>query len=251
MEKGKGRLINFKKGIDYEKMQEYLETLAEQYNFLGVESLGVSFGGRIIPVISMGRGKKEVLYLGALRGHESDTSLALLKFINEYAEIYMQRGRIYKNRAEDIFEERTIHVIPMFDVDGVEYFANGIKDKDELYDRMCKGEGDGAKESGALDNFIRFNEALRCIVSLRQGKNGLSFFGRGTRALSMAKCFSKMTGFSLDSSIDGENDTEAFLRELEIPHVSLRCGETGKKEDTLFSIYSSAREILFSTPFMI
>ncbi len=253
MEYKKKNVMAYQNKFDYEGMMEYLEMLCKSYPYIEVGSLGHSFMGRSIPIVALGSGKRSVVYVGALCGREYMTAVALLRFINEYFEAYSRGGRMYNNSLEALFLERTIYVLPMLDVDGIEYAINGICDKDALYDRLCNGEEDFECERGALNNFVRFNESVKAIVTFRQQREGISFSGNGkssVRAMSIAKCFSKITGYPLDGIGD---DNELIFRELDVPHVSIRCGEGKEKrgKDALFSIYSNVREILFSVPFMI
>ena len=238
---------------DYDGMIKALDKLCDSYSYIEVGTLGNSFMGRQIPIVSLGVGESSVVYVGAVCGREYMTTVALIKFINEYCEVYSRCGRMYGNKLEMVFSERTIHVIPMLDVDGVEYATNGIRDKETLYDKLCDGEADFECERGALKNFIRFNKAIKGAVTLRQQKEGIEFFGNAkssVRAMSMAKYLSKITGFSIDGFYD---ENEAMFRELDISHVSLRCGELKekKRDDSVFSIYANARQFLFEMPFMI
>ncbi len=256
MEYKKNNCYNYlsnQKRYDYEGTIESLEGICKLYPYIELGTLGRSFMGRSIPIVALGSGKSSVLYAGAMCGREYMTSVALIKFINEYCEGYSRGGRMYGNRLEALFCERTVYVLPMLDVDGVEYAVNGICDKDTLYDKLCDGEEDFECERGALNNFVRFNDSIKAIVALRQQKEGISFSGNAkssVRAMSIAKCFSKITGYSLEGFGD---DNELIFRELDVPHVSIRCGEGKTKggKDSLFSVYSNVREILFTVPFMI
>lgn len=241
------------KKYGYEGMMEYIERICEKYPYIELSMLGRSFMGRNIPILSLGRGKSCVLYVGAVCGREYMTSVALLKFINEYGALYSMGGKIYNNSLEALFSERTVYVLPMLDVDGVEYATNGISDKTALYDKLCGGEDDFECERGALRNFVCFNDSIKATVTFRQKREGICFSGNkksSVRAMSMAKCFSKSTGYSIDGAFD---DNELVFDELDIPFVSVRSGEGSLKadKDSLFFIYSRIREILFTAPFMI
>ena len=144
----------------------------------------------------------------------------------------------------------------MLDPDGVDYTINGINDKGALYDRLCNGEEDYAFEARTLVNFIRFNKSISSFVTFRNLREGISFSGTGknsTRAMSMARCFSKYTGYGIAGFEYGTHDIEAVFGELELAHLSVRCGSSGSQfsGDALFRVYSEIRKILFCAPFMI
>ncbi len=252
----KRNILEYDKNLDNENMMRYLEIFAGRYPHMNVENIGNSFMGRSIPLITLGRGEKAVIYVGGASGKESVTSIALLKFINEYCELCLAGGQIYGNTLASLYSERTIYIVPMLDPDGVDYNINGIKDKNSLYDKLCNGEEEYSFEAGALINFIRFNNSIKAIFTIRNLREGIAFSGVGknsTRAMSIARCFSKFTGYGLESFGDGEHDIEFALRELEGAHISVRCGEISASfsKDAVFSVYSDIRKILFSAPFMI
>lgn len=241
------------KKFDCARMVEVLEMLSEDYPYIEIGTLGNSFMGRGIPMVALGSGKSSVVYVGAICGREYITSMALIRFIKEYAEGYLRGIKMYNNSLRSLFCDRTVYIIPMLDVDGVEYAINGINDKNTLYDRLSEGKDDFECERGAFCNFVRFNDTVKAIVTLRQQREGISFSGNAkgfVRAMSMAKSFSKITGYAIEGAYD---DNDLIFRELDIPQVSVRCTERmgNRERDPLFSIYGSVREILFRTPFMI
>ena len=240
-------------GFDYEGMISLLDKLCRSYGYLEVGTLGHTFMDRNIPLVSIGKGKSSLVYVGAVYGREYMTSIALLRFIKEYCEAYSRGGKMYGNSIEALFCEQTLYIIPMLDVDGAEYSINGIADKDILYDKLCEGKSDFECERGALSNFVRFGVSPNAVLTLRQQREGIVFSGISksfVRAMSIAKCLSKITGYPIDAS---NEETDFFLHEIDVPYVSLKCGDgRGKSgKDLPFYVYSNVREILFRTPFMI
>lgn len=131
-------ILDYDSPLDYKKMIEYLNEFAERYDFLGITSLGESIMGRNIPLITLGEGKKSILYVGAHHGMEWITSIVLLRFINEYAELVKKKGRIFSYEMEYLFSSKTIYVVPMLNPDGVDYQINGVGKDNLLYDRLLK-----------------------------------------------------------------------------------------------------------------
>lgn len=71
-------------GYTYERLCADITALSEKYRFVTVSSIGRSLVGRSIPLISIGEGEKNVLFVGTHHGLESVTSLILMKYAAEY-----------------------------------------------------------------------------------------------------------------------------------------------------------------------
>lgn len=124
--------------LDYALMMTYINDMSERYPFISVTYLGESILGRGIPMITLGVGDKNVMYIGAHGGTEWGTSLFLLRFVSEYAELYSAKRSIFSYDLEYLFESRSICVVPMLNPDGVEYSINGVAEDNPLYERISK-----------------------------------------------------------------------------------------------------------------
>ncbi len=133
--------MNFDNFIDCKKQIEILNGLSEKYDFLNITALGKSMLGNDLPLITLGKGKKCVLYIGTHHALEWITSAVLLRFIAEYCEYLSQNKTIHGISVSTIFETRKIYIIPMLNPDGVDYALHGV-DKDHiLYERLLKMNG--------------------------------------------------------------------------------------------------------------
>ncbi len=137
-------ILDYRAPLDYSVMMQYINEFSERYPFMSVSSIGESIMGRSIPIITLGNGKKSVLYVGAHHGMEWITSVLLLRFINEYCELYKKNSRIYTYTLNYIFSTRTIYIIPMLNPDGVDYQINGVSEDNVLYGRLLKMNGNSA-----------------------------------------------------------------------------------------------------------
>lgn len=108
---------------------------------MSVTNLTSSIMGKRIPLITLGEGEKALLYVGAHHGMEWITSIVLLRYINEYCELYKKNGRTYGSTLSYLFENRTVYIIPMLNPDGVDYQINGIDSDNILYERLIKANG--------------------------------------------------------------------------------------------------------------
>jgi len=132
------KIMDYDVPIDHKTMVMYIDEFAQRYPFIEINSLGRTMMGRDIPIIALGTGKKSILYVGAHHGMEWITSAVLLRFINEYCELYKRKGRIYNMSIDYLYESRTIYVVPMLNPDGVDYQLNGVSEDNVLYDRLIR-----------------------------------------------------------------------------------------------------------------
>ncbi len=122
--------------MDHDIMMKYLNVMCERYKFISLTYIGESILGRGIPMISLGEGKKKVIYIGAHSGTDWMGSAALIRFINEYCEVKCNSGRIYNYSIEYLFATRQICVIPMLNPDGVDICINGVAEDNILRERI-------------------------------------------------------------------------------------------------------------------
>ena len=99
--------------MDYTYMVECLNELCSRYANINVTSIGTSILGKSIPMICMGKGPKKTIYVGAIHGTDSLCASLLLRFINEYCEIRVNRRKIFNLNTIHIDESRAICIIPM------------------------------------------------------------------------------------------------------------------------------------------
>ena len=130
------KIIEIRTPIDHNKMMGIIESFSEKYDFMSIGSLGKSIMGRNIPIIRLGNGNKRVIYIGAHHGSEWITSCVLLRFINEFCELYKSRGRVEGISLEGLFNCVELSVVPMLNPDGVDFSINGICEDNILYSRL-------------------------------------------------------------------------------------------------------------------
>lgn len=102
-----------------------VEELKRRYPFLVTGTIGNSVMGREIPYISIGTGKKQLFYSAAYHANEWITTPVLLKFVEDYARAYANDLSLGEARAERLFEEYQLFVVPMVNPDGVD-LVNGM-----------------------------------------------------------------------------------------------------------------------------
>ena len=104
----------------YETMMSNLHELNNTYPFLQIQNTGYSVLGKSIPVIRLGRGRKQVFYSASFHSNEWITSVLLMKFIEDYSLAYVTNGSLYGVRIRDLFRQTSIYIMPMVNPDGVD-----------------------------------------------------------------------------------------------------------------------------------
>ncbi len=134
-------ILELKTPLDHTQMMQYVDILTTRYPFLSVTGLCESIMGKSIPILTIGEGEKSIVYVGAHHGMEWITSAILLRFINEFCELYSRNGKIYNYSLNYIFATRSLHIIPMLNPDGVDYQINGVGENNILRDRLIAMNG--------------------------------------------------------------------------------------------------------------
>ena len=135
-------LINcFFQYFDHNNLEKLLMEYKNQYEFLDVGTLGNSILGKNISRITIGKGKKSVIYIGAHHGMEWITSALLMQFIHDFCEEYQKGTNILDVSTRVLFETRKIHIVPMLNPDGIDYAIHGINENNIMYNRLIKMNG--------------------------------------------------------------------------------------------------------------
>ena len=130
------RMLDYDVPLDYGRMMEYLDIFVSRYDFVSVNYIGTSILGHGIPIVKLGKRENAVLYVGSHHAAEWITSAVLMKFINEYSELFRSNRPPFGCDAS-IFD-RSIYIIPMLNPDGVDIAVNGVNEDNILYDRLVK-----------------------------------------------------------------------------------------------------------------
>ena len=127
--------------FDYSEMMRELNALTDRYPFAELLYLGNSILDRSIPMIKLGSGASEVLFVGSHHGMEWLTSALLVRFLWETCKGVEHDVRVDGTSLSLLLSLRTLYVLPMLNPDGVEYQAHGICKENPLYDRLLEMNG--------------------------------------------------------------------------------------------------------------
>ncbi len=125
-------IVNTAEPITSQKAEAYLTQLVKAYPFCKLEKIGQSVLGRPVWALTVGKGKRRVLYSGAHHANEWITALLLLSFGENYAAAVAAGGKIYDTDAKALFESTTVCIVPMVDPDGVDLVTGALPEAAQL-----------------------------------------------------------------------------------------------------------------------
>lgn len=135
-------------------------------------------------------------------------------------------------------------------------YNKGIEAGSEGYSGVLP---ESENETGALANYLRFNDKIKSVVSLHTNGEKI-YYSSGDKfpngAYSIAKQMQLISGYSVDEKKEDTPSgslTDWCIEELGIPAFRVDCG---KADDPLplsdfYKIYSDLRRTLFSFPLLI
>lgn len=124
--------------IRYDAMCENLSQLARENPQINVTSIGRSLLGREIPLVTLGRGRANFVYVGGVHAMEWHTCLILLQLARELA-VWEREDRFrYGMDPRFVLSGRRVCIIPMLNPDGVELVCGGINTAGVMAERLLK-----------------------------------------------------------------------------------------------------------------
>ena len=221
-------------------------------------SIGFSGQGKELTMLSVGKGKKRVLFIGTHHGTEHITANLLLMFVERLCAAAERGTKLGRAAADYILATRTVDIIPMLNPDGAAIAQNGVwwqanargVDLNHNYNagfaeyKRIEGEAgitgscatrysgeypESEPETEAICAYIRATapEAVVCLHT----QGGEIYFGyedfipRGSKAL--AGRMARRSGYVLSeptgmASYGGCKDW--FTLEFDKPGITIECG---------------------------
>ena len=130
---------------DSEAVCSAVQCLIAEYPFLRSFCIGKSILGKEIPALILGNGQRKILYVGAHHGMERITSSLLLRFTDDFCELYQSGGRVGKLGIDALWGHFQFHIIPMLNPDGVDYAVHGVDLQNPLRERVFR-MNDGSED---------------------------------------------------------------------------------------------------------
>ena len=126
-------IVNTGIPITSELTEHYLQEIAGTYPFTKLEKVGTTDFQRPIWMLTIGTGKRHVLFTAAHHANEWITALLLLKYAEELAEAIYKEGILFGQQAKEMAEAVTIHIIPLVNPDGVDLVTGEIRPGEPQY----------------------------------------------------------------------------------------------------------------------
>ena len=126
--------------FDYTALCRAMEALPKEAA-LCVTKIGKSILGRELPLLTLGKGKRTVLYVGGVHGTECESAALLMRFVSDYLQQLSRNGVVYEYSMRYLFEEHRICVLPMLNPDGACYVSTGVEKENPLRDRLVRMNG--------------------------------------------------------------------------------------------------------------
>ena len=126
-------IVNTQVPVTSELTERYLRQIAEKYPFTKLEKIGTTDFQRPLWMLTIGTGKRHVLFTAAHHANEWITALLLLKYAEDLAEAIHTKGILFGQRAKEMAEAVTIHLIPLVNPDGVDLVTGATKPENIQY----------------------------------------------------------------------------------------------------------------------
>lgn len=109
-------------------VEKLIGGLAARYPFINSFSPGLSVMGKPLPGITIGKGETEVFYNASHHANEWITTPLVLKFAEDYAKASAFDNDISGISARQLFESKTLYIMPLVNPDGVDLVTGGMTD---------------------------------------------------------------------------------------------------------------------------
>ncbi len=126
---------------DYARLCKVCKAIADKYPHVKLTYIGNSLLSRQIPMLSLGDGEKSVFYISTHHASEWVCAPVLLRFMYEAADCEQKGGYVYGSSLGFLCRQRTLHVLPMLNVDGAELQIHGDDTQNPLRERLLRANG--------------------------------------------------------------------------------------------------------------
>ena len=161
---GQTDAVDSRQTYSYEQMAEDSRELAGLYpGLVEVSSIGTSVEGRDLILLTLGKGSKKIVLLGAHHAREYMTSTFLMETVDTYAGTYASGGGFGGYDIKKLLDDVTVYIVPMVNPDGVNLVQNGpdsAKDPEKV--KAMRMLQDGYEAWKANINGVDLNRQYPC-----------------------------------------------------------------------------------------
>ncbi|MDR7076742.1 g-D-glutamyl-meso-diaminopimelate peptidase [Neobacillus niacini] len=119
------KIVDTNKPYSYDLMKQDIVSIEKKYKVVKVKKIGKTHFGRTIYGIKLGKGKQNIVLIGAHHGREWMTSMLLMKQLKGYTYAYENQTN-FGSLTTDILDDVSIWFIPMLNPDGVTIQQNDL-----------------------------------------------------------------------------------------------------------------------------
>ena len=130
-----GDIVDTSNEYNSEMLSSAVGSFNKIYPFVETFEIGKSVLGKPIICFKIGSGTREVFYSAAIHANEVITTTVLLKFLEDYAKAYVERGTINGELAGALYYNTTLYVVPMCNPDGADLVTGSISNVDNAYQK--------------------------------------------------------------------------------------------------------------------
>ena len=127
-------IVNTEIPITSKSCEQMLRQIAKTYPFARLRQVGTTDFQRPIWMLTVGTGKRKVLFTAAHHANEWITALVLLKYAEDLCRAIQTEGVLFGQRAKEMAEAVTIHLVPMVNPDGVDLVTEAIPQDSAQYE---------------------------------------------------------------------------------------------------------------------
>ncbi|MEH7417715.1 M14 family zinc carboxypeptidase [Neobacillus drentensis] len=139
------KIVTVDQPYSYECLQQDLKKITKKYRkHIEIKSIGTSHMGKEIWGVKLGKGRTNIVLVGAHHGREWLTSALLMNMLESYAEAY-QEGKRIGFRSTDILNQVSIWFIPMLNPDGVNIQQRKLKSFPPKFQKQLLLMNEGSK----------------------------------------------------------------------------------------------------------
>ncbi|MFP7253065.1 M14 family metallocarboxypeptidase [Terribacillus goriensis] len=135
----------FRQHYDYATCLHDIRALHQLFPYIRMRTVYKSVLGKPVTELQIGKGKKKIHINASYHGNEWITSLALMRFVNEYLLAVTHDKKLFGYPASKLYREVTLSVVPMVNPDGADLVIHGSKaacDYEELVQFLNEGSCD-------------------------------------------------------------------------------------------------------------
>ena len=115
-----------------------ISAMKKIYPFLEFGEIGKTVLGKSISYIKFGSGSKEIFYSASIHANEWITSVLLMKFLEILSKSYVNDLNIYGYPAKYLFNNYSLYLVPMINLDGVDLVTGKYPQNSTIYNNAKK-----------------------------------------------------------------------------------------------------------------